>query len=180
MCRAIWSARRRTRRRAELLGVLLEGWFPAPQPLGNYSVNKNYRLPYVQVWNVNIQRTVPWQVVLNLGYNGSKGSRLDIVDAPGRFTTIGPGGVAGDDAAAMRSYDYEDSLAFSSYNALTFSARKRLSGGLSLQATYTYAHSIDDATSIGRQWRHGQQPGAELAGHRSRRSRTRPLMSGTT
>jgi hypothetical protein len=46
-------------------------------------------------------------------------------------------------------YDYEDSLAFSRYNALTFSARKRLSGGLSLQATYTYAHSIDDATSIG-------------------------------
>jgi len=46
-------------------------------------------------------------------------------------------------------YDWEDSIAFSNFNALTFSARKRMSGGISLAATYTYSHSIDDATSVG-------------------------------
>jgi trimeric autotransporter adhesin len=139
---------------ADAAGVLncssfcLANGFPAPQPLGNYAVNKNYRLPYVQVWNLNLQRTVPWQIVMNLGYNGSKGSRLDIIDAPGRFTTIGPTG-APVTTLPNAIYDYEDSEAFSNYNALTFSARKRMSGGIALQATYTYAHSIDDATSIG-------------------------------
>jgi hypothetical protein len=118
----------------------LQNGFPSPQTEGNYAVNKNYRLPYVQVWNLNVQRTVPWNIVLNLGYNGSKGTRLDIVDAPGRNATTSLSGVF---------YDYEDSVAFSNYNALTFSARKRLSGGIALQATYTYSHSIDDATSIG-------------------------------
>ncbi len=118
----------------------LANGFPAPQTEGNYAVNKNYRLPYVQVWNLNVQRTVPWNIVMNFGYNGSKGTRLDIVDAPGRNATTSLSGVF---------YDYEDSIAFSNYNAFTFSARKRMSGGISLQATYTYSHSIDDATSIG-------------------------------
>ena len=46
-------------------------------------------------------------------------------------------------------YDYEDSVAFSNYNALTLSARKRLQRGIAMGATYTYSHSIDNASSIG-------------------------------
>jgi hypothetical protein len=71
----------------------------------------------VQVWNINLQRTLPLGIVLNIGYNGSKGTRLDIVDAPGRTATASVSGVF---------YDYEQSVAFSNYNALTVSARKRL------------------------------------------------------
>jgi hypothetical protein len=120
--------------------ITLANGFPSPQPLGNYAVNKNYRLPYVQVWNLNVQRTVPWNIVLNIGYNGSKGSRLDIIDAPGRSATTSLSGIF---------YEYEDSVAFSNYNALTVSARKRMSGGIALGALYTYSHSIDDATTVG-------------------------------
>lgn len=120
--------------------ITLADGFPSPQPEGNYSVNKYYRLPYVQAWNLNLQHTIPWHIVMNIGYNGSKGSRLDIVDAPGRTATGSLSGVL---------YNYEDSTAFSNYNALTVSARKRLSNGIGLQARYTYSHSIDDASSIG-------------------------------
>jgi hypothetical protein len=79
-------------------------------------------------------------IVLNIGYNGSKGTRLDIVNAPGRTATESLSGVF---------YDYEDSVAFSNYNALTVSARKRLQKGIGMGATYTYSHSIDNASSIG-------------------------------
>ncbi len=120
--------------------ITLADGFPAPQPEGNYAVNKYYRLPYVQAWNLNLQRTIPWRIVLNIGYSGSKGTHLDIVDAPGRTANESLSGVL---------YDYEDSVAFSKYNALTVSARRRLSSGISLQARYTYSHSIDDASSIG-------------------------------
>jgi uncharacterized membrane protein YgcG len=135
--------------------ISLANGFPIPesQQIGNYSVNKNYRLPYVQVWNLNVQRTLPWNILLNIGYNGSKGSRLDIIDAPGRFVDSATGTTtlptAANNPAQTVAYDYEDSVAFSRFNALTFSARKRMSGGISLQATYTYSHSIDDATSVG-------------------------------
>jgi hypothetical protein len=120
--------------------ITLADGFPEPQSDGNYAVNKNYRLPYVQVWNVNLQRTLPLGIVLNIGYNGSKGTRLDIVSAPGRTANSSLSGVL---------YDYEDCVAFSNYNALTFSARKRLQRGIALGATYTYSHSIDNASSIG-------------------------------
>ena len=122
------------------VAISLANGFPAPQTEGNYAVNKYYRLPYVQVWNLNIQRTIPGGIVLNFGYNGSKGTRLDIVDAPGRTATASLSGVL---------YDYEDSVAFSNYNALTVSARRRLHDGIALGGTYTYGHSIDNASSIG-------------------------------
>jgi hypothetical protein len=120
--------------------ITLANGFPSPQTEGNYAVNKYYRLPYVQVWNINLQRTLPLGIVLNIGYNGSKGTRLDIVNAPGRSANQSLSGVF---------YDYEDSVAFSNYNALTVSARKRLQRGIGMGATYTYSHSIDNASSIG-------------------------------
>ena len=118
----------------------LANGFPAPQGEGDYAVNKSYRLPYVQLWNLNVQRTLPDNIVLNVGYSGSKGTRLSIVDAPGRTANASESSIL---------YDYEDSVAFSNFNTLVVSLRKRLQKGLSLQATYAYAHSIDNATSIG-------------------------------
>ena len=120
--------------------TLADGFTTTPQAEGNYAVNKNYRLPYVQVWNMDIQRTLPLGIVLNVGYNGSKGTRLDIIDAPGRSATESLSGVL---------YQYEDSVAFSNFNALAVRARKRMQNGMALGATYTYSHSIDNATSIG-------------------------------
>jgi len=127
----------------ELTGLptytLVNGFTATPPSEGNYSVNKNYRLPYVQVWNLDVQRTLPMGIVLNVGYNGSKGTRLDIVDAPGRFGTSVPNVL----------YDYENDVAFSNFNALAVRLRKLMQNGVALGATYTYSHSIDDASSIG-------------------------------
>ena len=118
----------------------LANGFPSPQYYGNYAVNKNFRLPYVQVWNLDVQRSLGKGIVLNVGYNGAKGTRLDIVDAPGRNATTSLSGVL---------YDYEDSVAFSNYNAFVVRANKRLANGVALTGTYTYSHSIDNASSIG-------------------------------
>ncbi|HVW79192.1 MAG TPA: TonB-dependent receptor [Alloacidobacterium sp.] len=120
--------------------ITLANGFPAPQGSGNYAVNKNFRLPYVQVWNIDVQRTLPLGIVLNVGYNGSKGTRLDVVSAPGRSATESLSGVY---------YDWEDSIAFSNYNALAVRLRKRMQRGIAIGATYTYSHSIDNASSIG-------------------------------
>ncbi|HEY0795832.1 MAG TPA: carboxypeptidase regulatory-like domain-containing protein, partial [Acidisarcina sp.] len=120
--------------------ISLQDGFPAPQTIGNYSIAKHYRLPYVQVWNLNVQRTIPLGIVLNIGYSGAKGTHLSILDAPGRF---------GDTSASGVFFTFEDSVAFSNFNSLVVSAQKRLQKGISLGATYTYSHSIDNASSIG-------------------------------
>ena len=120
--------------------ITLANGFLSPQPAGNYSVNQNFRLPYVQVWNVDVQRTLPMGIVLNVGWNGAKGTRLDVLTAPGRTAEASVSGVY---------YNYSDSIGFSNYNAGTVRLRKRLQGGIAVGATYTYSHAIDDASSIG-------------------------------
>jgi TonB dependent receptor-like, beta-barrel/Carboxypeptidase regulatory-like domain len=117
--------------------------FPAPHLVGNYALDPHYRLPYVHVWNVDIQKTLPWGVVMNAGYNGSKGSNLDVTIAP-RATENSP--LTNPDNVL---FNYEQAAAFSNFNAGTLRVNKRLSNGVALGATYQYAHAIDDAGSEG-------------------------------
>ena len=46
-------------------------------------------------------------------------------------------------------FNYEESAAFSRFNAGTLRVNKRLSSGFALGANYQYSHSIDDAGSVG-------------------------------
>jgi hypothetical protein len=116
--------------------LTLASGFPAPEMLGSYALDTHYHLPYVQVWNLDLQRTLPWNIVLNLGYNGSKGDHLDITSAPRPEPT-------------SHIFNYEQSAAFSKFNAGTLRVNKRLSNGIALGANYQYSHSIDDAGSVG-------------------------------
>ncbi len=108
----------------------------------DYSVNKNYRLGMVQAYNLNIQKTLPLQIVLNLGYSGAKGSGLDVLGTP----NSSPDGVTTPGAAP---FSYETSVAGSHANSLVVSLQKREQKGIWLGLTYTYGHSIDNASSVG-------------------------------
>ena len=117
--------------------------FPTPSTIGNYALDPHYRLPYVQVWNVDIQKTLPWGIVLNAGYNGAKGNNLDIVIAPRAV----PASPSTDPTNVL--FNYEESQAFSRFNAGTLRLNKRFSSGVALGLNYQYSHSIDDAGSVG-------------------------------
>lgn len=116
---------------------------PSASTPGNYAVDPHYQLPYVQVWNLDIQRTLPWGMVMNLGYNGSKGSNLDIRSAP-RATFSSP--ATNPDNVI---FTYEQAGAYSRFNAGTLRVNKRLSSGIALGANYAYSHSIDNASGVG-------------------------------
>ena len=122
---------------------LANGFGCATKAIQNtYAVNKDYRLGHVQVYNLDIQRTLPHGTVVNVGYNGSKGGNLDIVTAPNSTATTVT-------TPAAQAFTYEDSVAESRLQQLVVSARKRLEKGVSLQVVYQYSHSIDNASSIG-------------------------------
>jgi hypothetical protein len=108
----------------------------------NFGANVNYRLGHVQIWDVDIQQTLPMGIVMNIGYNGARGGDLDMVRAPNRTAT----GLLNDGAQA---FAYEDSQGFSRFEALRFNIRKRMQKGIALGATYQYGHAIDNASSIG-------------------------------
>ena len=114
-----------------------------PQTItNNYAVNKDYRLGMVQLYNFNIQRTIPLDIVLNIGYNGSKGSNLDVVGSPNGT----PNGVT---TPGISAFDYETDGAASRSNQLVISAQKRQHKGIALGATYVYSHTIDNASGVG-------------------------------
>ncbi len=117
--------------------------FPTPNAVGNYALDPHYRLPFVQVWNVDIQKTLLWGIVMNAGYNGSRGQNLDVTIAP-RTTPSSPATNPGNVL-----FNYEEPAAFSLFNAGTLRLNKRLSNGVALGANYQYSHSIDDAGSVG-------------------------------
>jgi len=117
--------------------LTLQAGFPATTAsvTNNFAVDPNYRLGYVQIWNLDIQRQLPGGLVMNVGYNGSKGTRLDVE----RAITI-PG---------VQPFVYESSDGNSIYNAASIRLRRRMAHGIAISGTYTYSKSIDDASSIG-------------------------------
>jgi hypothetical protein len=114
----------------------LANGFPVEATVGNYALDPHYHLPYVQAWNLDVQKTLPWSVVLNVGYNGSRGNHLDITSAPRATST-------------SHIFNYEQSAAYSKFNAGQLRLNKRLSKGISFGANYQYSHSIDNAGSVG-------------------------------
>ena len=132
--------------------------FPAPDTVGSYALQPNYPMPYVQVWNLDVQKTLPWGVVMNVGYNGSKGNHLDITSAP-RATPANPL-----TNPTNQVFTYDQAVGFSKFGAGTLRVNKRLTGGIAVGANYQYSHSIDDASSVG-----GASTGGNSAGGTSAR-----------
>jgi trimeric autotransporter adhesin len=121
--------------------------FPTLTPgtvTNNFAINPNYKLAYVQLWNVDIQRDLGGGFLLNIDYNGSKGTRLDTERA-----ILIPGNSQQPQQSQQQPFIYESSEGNSVFHAGSVRIRKRLAKGISLNATYIYSKSIDDASSIG-------------------------------
>jgi len=126
-------------------GITLTDGFSSctpPSVTNNYAVDPNYRLGYIQLWNLDTQTDLGHNVIMNVGYNGSKGTHLDLVEAPNRT----PSGVVN---SAVQPFLFETSEGNSNYNGLSIRVRKRLQGGIAVSGVYVYSKSIDDASSIG-------------------------------
>ncbi len=144
--------------------LTLQNGFP-PVPPGsisnNFGVDPNYRLGYVQIWNVDMQQQIRPTLIMNLDYTGTKGTRLDILEAPNRTATgiLFPG---------VQPFYWEDSVGDSNANAASVRVRKRLQAGFSVGGRYTFSKSLDNASTIGS----GEPLVAQGAG--------RTALSGTT
>ncbi len=123
-------------------GACFTQGFPAPATVGNYALDPHYPLPYVEVWNLDVQKTLPWGIVMNVGYNGSKANHLDIESAP-RATPASP---ATDPTNLV--FNYDQALGFYKMSAGTLRVNKRLDHGVAMGANYQYSHAIDDASSV--------------------------------
>jgi outer membrane receptor protein involved in Fe transport len=119
-----------------------------------FSMSGRYPDPYYQQWNLTVQRAIGSSTVFELGYIGSKGTRLAQrlngnqarLDAdPSRPTPI----------LSRRRYPLfgdtirlTDNSANSSYHAGYVKSERRFSSGFSYLASYTFAKALDSASLI--------------------------------
>ena len=121
--------------------------FPFALPKSALAVQRDMRTPYMQQWNLNVQRQLGRSRVLEIGYVGSKGTKLLTardINQP-RPSAVSPNLRPN---PFFDDIDIIESRANSNYHALQARLQQRLSSGLALLASYTYAKSIDDASNF--------------------------------
>ncbi len=115
-----------------------------------YAVNPNYVVPYAQTWSFSIQRTLGAGYTLDVGYLGTKGTKLVISRLPNRA----PSGSSADSEdnriiANAGGFTYESPEGNSIYHAGQVRLNKRMRRGLAISALYTFSKSIDNASTFG-------------------------------
>jgi hypothetical protein len=102
-----------------------------------YAFNPFLKLPYTLEWNVALEQTLGRQQTISASYIGASGKRLlqsSVISGPPSNPSI-------------QQADFVDNTASSSYNALQVQFQRRLSHGLQVLASYSWAHSIDDGSA---------------------------------
>jgi hypothetical protein len=118
-----------------------------------FAVDSNLRTPYIQNYNVNIQRELFRNGVLQVGYVGSHGTKLfryrDINQPLNPSVSSARPFDNGPFAPSGGTFFYVNQLettAISNYNALQTSFSVRDRKGFFAQVNYTWSHSIDNAS----------------------------------
>jgi hypothetical protein len=139
--------------------IMLNNPFPGPVPttaptngtLTMTAIDENFNTAYITQWGLSVQRGVGSDVVLEIGYLGSKGTHLPL-NRNLNQATPGPGSTA--QVQARRPYPqfgnitWIESVANSTYHSMELKAEKRYTKGLSLLGSYTFSKSIDNSPGI--------------------------------
>ena len=122
-------------------------FFPYQSPPSAQAIQRNLQTPYVQQWNLNIQKELGRRQVLEVAYVGSKGTKLyagrDINQPPPSPSPYNPRPVL-----SFADINELESRASSTYHSLQVRFQQNLEYGLSVLAAYTYSRSIDDASDF--------------------------------
>jgi hypothetical protein len=120
--------------------------FPVPLPDSALAFQRDLRTAYMQHWNVNLQQQLG-RSVLEIGYAGSKGTKLLTardINQPRPSTlpfVLRP-------VPQFDDINLIESRGNSNYHSLQVRFQQRLSRGLAMLSSYTYAKSIDDASNF--------------------------------
>ena len=121
---------------------------------------------YVQQYSMNVQQQLPYDLVLQVGYAGSRGThlpyRVDDVNtvqptvSNGSYLFFGPNGSASPSAAALTAAKLNPNIGqisavfmtgYSHYNSLQTSLTKSFTHHTQFQISYTWSKSMDDGSS---------------------------------
>ena len=112
-----------------------------------FATDPNFQVGYAQVWQLSVQRDLPWALQMTATYSGVKGS-----DGVQQFlpNTYAPG-AQNPCLSCPVGFLYQTSGGSSIRHAGILQVRRRLRSGFTATALYTYAKSIDNDAMLGGQ-----------------------------
>ena len=110
-----------------------------------FAVDPNFRIGYSQIWNLSVQRDLPFAMQITATYTGTKGTHGPQVILPNSY----PVGEANPCPGCPVGFEYEMSGGNSTRQAGEVQLRRRLMNGLAASVMYTYSKSIDDDAYLG-------------------------------
>jgi hypothetical protein len=147
------------------------GIAPNPSPCALYAINPNFPASYVTTWTLDVQHAFTSNLGLDVSYVGMHGTALsgDIDENAPTFGAKGtaaeqlrrpynvncpsstPGGLGlnpNECFPYLGHINYYTGNLKSNYDGLSLTLTERASHGLTFTAGYTFAHALDDITSI--------------------------------
>ncbi len=161
----------------QVLGLLFDSTIGGGRPSGGglaFTLPvRDLRAPYTLQYNLQVERELAPNWLLNAAYVGTRGVKLTRFRTPNggpnsiaipidplalrpnpiRSFALPPLGSLASDAPtrpnkALGAYTIFDSSAASSYHALQTSLTKRYSQGFQFSAAYTFSHALDDVSDV--------------------------------
>jgi hypothetical protein len=123
-----------------------------PTPIAQqFAIDPNFRVGYVQIWQVSAQRDLPLSLQMLATYRGTKGTRGQQQILPNTCAPITIPGTTTQPACDQNpfGYAYRTSNGNSTREEGILTLRRRLRSGLTANLTYTYSKSIDDDYQMG-------------------------------
>ncbi len=110
------------------------------------------RSPYIQQFNLNVQREIVKDFAIQVAYVGKIGRKL-LMGVSTNPALFGPGATVGNInnrriVQGFGNLQNISSRANSTYHGFQFEGTKRMSHGFSVQAAYTWSKSLDQASAI--------------------------------
>lgn len=125
-----------------------KGVFKIPAT-GGYSIDPNLRSGYIQQYSFSLQRQLPWQTVVDIGYVGNNARKL-VMSIQLNPAIPGPGATLANIEQRRRyspgilgSFRHFQGTNNSNYNSLQASVNKRFSRGVLFSLAYTYSKALD-------------------------------------
>jgi trimeric autotransporter adhesin len=132
--------------------LTLQNGFPRSGIISNKGgIDPFYKDGYAQIWTLGTETSFSQNWILDLTYTGTKGTNLDLLRAPNR-APLGTSPLNTQNSLQIpnaNSFYFDQSGANSIYNALQVRLVHRFTHGISLQGFYTFAKSLDNASTIG-------------------------------
>ncbi len=120
---------------------------PANTTANIFAVDPKLRLGYLHIWQISIQRDLPFAMQVILAYQGTRGRHALQQFLPNTY----PLGAVNPCPSCPSGFVYMTSDGTSNREAGTIQIRRRLRSGFSATLDYTYSKSIDDAAPGGNQ-----------------------------